>query len=588
MRPILCAALAVLVFGAGAARAAAAAVPLIVDTDIFSDADDAGALATAFGLQLDGEANVLAVMLNKPTTRSAVAADSWRCVAAIDSFYGAASVPIGSATPATGSSVGDAGFIGPCGALAPASAPAPQPAVDVYQQVLSAQPDDSVVIVSTGYLGNLADLLGANRALVAQKVKRLVVMGGGYPTSAGEANIEGDSVAAQDVADNWPTKIVWSGFEVGVNVRTGWTVSQRHPSDSPVRVALEAFQGPDEAIYSWDLTAVYHAVRPADTLLSESAAGTNAVDPATGSNTFTSSASGTQRYLQLGDGSKLGAKIEALLDTYPCAPASVPPPPGATGPAAATFAATGVTATGAHLAGHVDPGGDDQTVAHFEYGTTTRYGRHTPDQTVTSETDVAFDVAGLQPGTTYHYRTVAANRVGADVGGDKTFTTASGPPADPSPPPAPPASTPPCGAPAEQPPSSPPPAATTDPPPPAVASAAPSAEPSASPTVAPSGSPTSSPTAAPVPLSALRLSVVRMRSSRTVSLRLTCSATCTATVTVRRGARVLTRRVVHLVHGRATIVHVPRPRARRGARPTLTLTAATPGGRRAPTRKLAL
>src|SRR4051794_31447179 len=137
MRPILCAALAVLVFGAGTARAAASPVPLIVDTDMFSDADDAGALATAFGLQIDGEANVIAVMVNRPTNRP-VAADSWRCVAAIDSFYGAASVPIGSATPDDGPTVNDAGFIAPCAQLAPASVPAPRPALDVYRDALAA------------------------------------------------------------------------------------------------------------------------------------------------------------------------------------------------------------------------------------------------------------------------------------------------------------------------------------------------------------------------------------------------------------------------------------------------------------------
>src|SRR4051812_26282836 len=129
---ILCAALVVFILAAGAARAAAAPVPLIVDTDMFSDADDAGALATAFGLQLDGEANVLAVMVNKPTNRSAVAADSWRCVAAIDNFYGAASVPIGSAVPAHGPG-GDSGLIAPRAAPAPASPPAPHPALAGYQ-----------------------------------------------------------------------------------------------------------------------------------------------------------------------------------------------------------------------------------------------------------------------------------------------------------------------------------------------------------------------------------------------------------------------------------------------------------------------
>src|SRR5438477_1119590 len=83
-----------LVFLASAARADAA-VPLIVDTDMFSDVDDAGALATAFGLQMRGEANVVALAVNTPTNRPAVATNSWRCVAAIAAFYGSASVPIG-------------------------------------------------------------------------------------------------------------------------------------------------------------------------------------------------------------------------------------------------------------------------------------------------------------------------------------------------------------------------------------------------------------------------------------------------------------------------------------------------------------
>jgi inosine-uridine nucleoside N-ribohydrolase len=419
---VLGVALVLLSFAAGAARAAAAPVPLIVDTDIFSDADDVGALATAFGLQIKGEAKVLAVMVNRPTTRAAVAQDSWRCVAAIDSFYGVASTPIGAAMPDDGSSAGDAGFIGPCAALAPASAPAPQPAVDVYRQALASQPDGSVVIVSTGYLGNLDALLRANRALIVRKVRRLVVMGGGYPSRAEETNLAGDPASARDVAARWPTRIVWSGFEVGEPVHTGWTVTQRHPTNSPVRTAFEAFVGPDEALNSWDLTAVYHAVRPTDTLLTESAAGTNVVDSG-GGNAFTTSSSGLQRYLLLGDAGKLASKIEALIDTFPNAKPVNAPPPGATSPAAATFAATGVTATGAHLAGYVNPGGDGQTVAHFEYGTTTGYGLYTPEQQVSTERDIAATLTGLQPGRTYHFRTVTANRVGADVGSDQTFTT---------------------------------------------------------------------------------------------------------------------------------------------------------------------
>ena len=57
--------------------------PLIIDTDIYSDADDVGSLATAFALQLKGEANVVATIVNTRTDRPAVATNSWKCTAAV-------------------------------------------------------------------------------------------------------------------------------------------------------------------------------------------------------------------------------------------------------------------------------------------------------------------------------------------------------------------------------------------------------------------------------------------------------------------------------------------------------------------------
>src|SRR3954447_24788091 len=110
---LLCLVVALFALAAPAARAATP-VPLIVDTDMFSDADDAGALATAFGLQLRGEAQVIAVAVNTRTSRGKVATNSWKCVAAITSFYNSGSVPIGTAMPNNGPSTGDGGFAGGC------------------------------------------------------------------------------------------------------------------------------------------------------------------------------------------------------------------------------------------------------------------------------------------------------------------------------------------------------------------------------------------------------------------------------------------------------------------------------------------
>jgi inosine-uridine nucleoside N-ribohydrolase len=299
-------------------------VPLIVDTDIFSSVDDVGALATAFALQLKGEAKVIAVGINTRLSRGAVATNSWRCAAAVAAFYGFPNVPIGAAMPDNGTALNSPDFIGPCSTLAPPGTPPPDTAVNVLRRALVAQPNGSVVIASTGYFGNLSALLDSppdaisplsGRDLIAQKVKMLVSMAGAFPNGAPENNFIGDPASAQNVAANWPTKLVWSGFEVGEQVHTGQTISSAQPASSPVRVAYEAFVAPGNWTYSHDLTAVYHAVRPGDPLLSEVGPGTNVVT-SSGGNTFTSGA-GNQYYLSLGDPTKLDASIEALLDTLP-------------------------------------------------------------------------------------------------------------------------------------------------------------------------------------------------------------------------------------------------------------------------------
>jgi inosine-uridine nucleoside N-ribohydrolase len=325
---LACAATAVL-FGApaSAASAAGAPVPITIDTDIFSSVDDVGALATAFGLQVKGEAKVIAIGINTRTSRSEVQTSQWKCAAAIAQFYNAGDVPIGSSMPDHGTGISTPDWAGPCAQRASASTPEPGTAVNVYRRALVAQPDNSVVMVSTGYLGNLSALLNSpadsisslsGHDLIAQKVKKLVIMGGGYPSHTTENNLAGDPAAAQNVSANWPTKIVWAGYEVGDAVHTGQTISSVHPTTSPVRIAFEAFIPAGNWYFSYDETAVYEAVRPDDPLLPESSPGTNNIDNA-GSNAF-ATGSGTQTYLLAPDPNGLASKIEELLDTLPAAP----------------------------------------------------------------------------------------------------------------------------------------------------------------------------------------------------------------------------------------------------------------------------
>ena len=85
-------------------------------------------------------------------------------------------------------------------------------------------------------------------------------------------------------------------------------------------------------------------------------------------------------------------------------------------PKATTEAATGVTETGATLQGTVNPEGLSTTY-QFEYGKTTSYGTKVPTTAKsagsgTSGVAVSEAIAGLEAGTTYHYRVVATSGAG--------------------------------------------------------------------------------------------------------------------------------------------------------------------------------
>jgi hypothetical protein len=95
-------------------------------------------------------------------------------------------------------------------------------------------------------------------------------------------------------------------------------------------------------------------------------------------------------------------------------------------PVVVTLTPTPVLATRATLHGTVNPAASG-TVAYFEYGETIAYGKTTtPGEDMGDGiTNAAFSaaIAGLQPGTTYHFRSVAQNSFGITFGEDQTFTT---------------------------------------------------------------------------------------------------------------------------------------------------------------------
>ena len=94
---------------------------------------------------------------------------------------------------------------------------------------------------------------------------------------------------------------------------------------------------------------------------------------------------------------------------------------------ASTSAATAVTSGWATLNGSANPGGQPST-AYFEYGLTPAYGTSTFSNSIgsgTALTPVSFNLAGLNTGTTYHYRLVVVSGGITHYGANQTFTTPS-------------------------------------------------------------------------------------------------------------------------------------------------------------------
>ena len=94
-------------------------------------------------------------------------------------------------------------------------------------------------------------------------------------------------------------------------------------------------------------------------------------------------------------------------------------------PAAVTGGASPVGNSQANLTGTVNPNAA-ATTYRFEYGTANTYGASTPETNAgagNSATAVSAAIAGLVPGTIYHYRLVATNGSGTTAGEDRMFTS---------------------------------------------------------------------------------------------------------------------------------------------------------------------
>ncbi|MCK3685544.1 nucleoside hydrolase [Maribellus sp. YY47] len=246
-------------------------VKIIFDTDMGPDFDDVGAITVLHVLADNGECEILACL----------ASDRYPTVAptieVFNQYFGKPDIPIGVAAP------GAPDFSAPNhwnDSIVAKFLDQPKTnddypaAVEVYRKALAAQPNKSVTIVTVGFTSNLDDLLKSGpdefsplsgKELVQKKVKQWVAMAGALPQGI-EFNVIKDASASVYAFQHWPTPILLSGFEIGVQILTGKKVAETGDVSNPVAWAyaynFESYADQKmEKRCSWDQTAVLCAIR---------------------------------------------------------------------------------------------------------------------------------------------------------------------------------------------------------------------------------------------------------------------------------------------------------------------------------------
>lgn len=308
-------------------------IPLIFDTDMGNDCDDVLAMGMIHSLQSRGECKLVAVTTTKDHEMAAPFVD------AVNTFYGRGDIPIGVCRSGVTDHAGKFNRLAaqldegadryPHDLRSGRDAP---DAVKVLRETLAGQTDGSVVIAQVGFSTNLATLLTSapdehsklnGFDLVKRKVRLLSIMAGAFKQIADEKgdlydhqeyNIVKDIPSAQKLCRDWPTSIVWSGFEIGKNLtypHQSILKDYNYVAHHPLAEAYTLYIPPPHDRPTWDLTSVLHAIRPDRGYFDLSASGQVTVAD-DGLTTFDALPEGRDRYLVLREEQK-GRAIEALV-----------------------------------------------------------------------------------------------------------------------------------------------------------------------------------------------------------------------------------------------------------------------------------
>lgn len=317
LRRILLALIPVICIGCAQTETSADVCNVIFDTDIGNDIDDTEALALFHHYMDEGRVNLLGICLNKEGEKTA------RFVDIVNTFYGHTGIPMARARNNGGDgSPADERYTGQvCDMTAEDGTPLfPTTGVDyenlpdghiLYRKLLASQPDNSVTIVSVGFLTNLARLLDTpadeyspltGKELVEKKVKELSIMAGRFMDSNPEYNVVVNIPASQKLFSEWPGTIVSLPWELVLDIRYpaesiendfGWTEAH------PLKEAYIRYQQMPYDNMMFDPTAVVYAIEGGD-MFTSSGPGTISVDD-NGVTTFTPDPEGKHSYMMVTD-----------------------------------------------------------------------------------------------------------------------------------------------------------------------------------------------------------------------------------------------------------------------------------------------
>lgn len=312
-------------------------VNVILETDIGNDVDDALALGLAYNYVDAGKMNLLAITINKEGSAPGEFVDI------MNTFYGHPEIPIGvirngayceddavnyakavvdmkneDGTPAFARSITDYDSL--------------DDAPTLYRKILPTQEDNSVVIVSVGFSTNLIKLLEtqadeysplSGRELVKQKVKLLVTMAGNFENEEfHEYNVMKDVPAAKVIFETWPTPVVTSPFELGIQTCYPASSIEKDFDWAELNPIVEAYKSYLPMPYDrpmWDPTALMYAVEGEKWFTMSPNGQISITDE--GSTLFTATHDGDRKYMMV-DTLQAKAIIEHFVELIPFNPKS--------------------------------------------------------------------------------------------------------------------------------------------------------------------------------------------------------------------------------------------------------------------------